>query len=109
MEELNSGILFSKKNEIPKEKQIQDLELSKIIPNRYQPRHEFSEASIEQLAQTLEQEGLLQPIVVREKGDNYEIIAGERRFRAAKSLNWTTIPAIVQNMDDQKAASLVAN
>ena len=54
----------------------------------------------------MEQEGLLQPIVVREKGDNYEIIAGERRFRAAKSLNWTTIPAIVQNMDDQKAASL---
>ncbi|KRL63337.1 nucleoid occlusion protein [Lactobacillus psittaci] len=100
------AFFFSKKNEIPKDKQIQDLELSKIIPNRYQPRHEFSTASIEQLAQTLDSEGLLQPIVVREKGENFEIIAGERRFRAAKSLNWKTIPAIVQNMDDQKAASL---
>lgn len=93
-------------DEIPKNKQIQDLELDKIVPNRYQPRHQFSDDSIKELAETLDQDGLLQPIVVREDGDQYEIIAGERRFRAAKSLGWETIPAIVNNMNDDQAASL---
>ena len=92
--------------EVPKNKQIQDLELDKIVPNRYQPRREFSEDSIKELAETLDKNGLLQPIVVREDGDQYEIIAGERRYRAAKSLGWEIIPAIVKNMDDDQAASL---
>ncbi|MDB6239322.1 nucleoid occlusion protein [Lactobacillus amylovorus] len=93
--------------EIPKNKQIQDIELDKIVPNRYQPRREFSDDSIKELAETLDKDGLLQPIVVREDGeDQYEIIAGERRYRAAKSLNWETIPAIVNNMNDDQAASL---
>ena len=93
--------------EVPKNKQIQDIELDKIVPNRYQPRREFSDDSIKGLAETLDKDGLLQPIVVREDGkDHYEIIAGERRYRAAKSLNWETIPAIVNNMNDDQAASL---
>lgn len=93
--------------EVPKNKQIQDIELDKIVPNRYQPRREFSDDSIKELAETLDKDGLLQPIVVREDGeDHYEIIAGERRYRAAKSLNWGTIPAIVNNMNDDQAASL---
>ena len=92
--------------EIPKNKQIQDIELSKIKPNSFQPRHQFSEESIHELASTLDKDGLLQPIVVREKEGNYEIIAGERRLRAAKQLSWTKIPAIVNNMDDSQAASL---
>lgn len=93
--------------EVPKNKRIQDIELDKIVPNRYQPRREFSDDSIKELAETLDKDGLLQPIVVRENGeDQYEIIAGERRYRAAKSLNWETIPAIVNNMNDDQAASL---
>ena len=93
--------------EIPKNKQIQDLELDKIVPNQYQPRRQFSDDSIKELADTLDQDGLLQPIVVREDcDDHYEIIAGERRYRAAKSLGWETIPAIVKNMNDDQAASL---
>ena len=92
--------------EIPKNKQIQDIELSKIKPNSFQPRHQFSEESIHELASTLDKDGLLQPIVVREKEGNYEIIAGERRLRAAKQLAWAKIPAIVNNMDDSQAASL---
>ena len=93
--------------EVPKNKQIQDIELDKIVPNRYQPRREFSDDSIKELAETLDKDGLLQPIVVREDGeDHYEIIAGERRYRAAKGLGWETIPAIVKNMDDDQAASL---
>ena len=93
-------------DEIPKDKQIQDIELTKIVPNSYQPRREFSDESIRELATTLDKEGLLQPIVVREQGEQYEIIAGERRFRAAKQLGWETIPAIVNNMDEAQAASL---
>ena len=92
--------------EIPKNKQVQDIELSKIKPNSYQPRHEFSEESIRELATTLDKDGLLQPIIVREKGDEYEIVAGERRLRAAKHLAWEKIPAIVNNMDNSQAASL---
>ncbi|QYN52165.1 nucleoid occlusion protein [Lactobacillus panisapium] len=94
------------RDEIPKDKQIQDIELTKIIPNSYQPRREFSDESIRELASTLDKEGLLQPIVVREQGDKYEIIAGERRYRAAKHLGWEKIPAIVNNMDEAQAASL---
>lgn len=94
-------------DEVPKDKQIQDIELSQIIPNEFQPRHSFSDDSINELAQTLNEEGLLQPIIVRQKGDDqYEIIAGERRYRAAKSLGWEKIPAIVRQMDDQQVASL---
>lgn len=94
------------RDEIPKDKQIQDIELTKIIPNSYQPRREFSDESIRELASTLDKEGLLQPIVVREQGDKYEIIAGERRYRAAKHLGWEKIPAIINNMDEAQAASL---
>ncbi|MBA1392959.1 nucleoid occlusion protein [Lactobacillus sp. XV13L] len=93
-------------DEIPKDKQIQDIELTKIKPNSYQPRRAFSDESIRELASTLDKDGLLQPIVVREQGPNYEIIAGERRLRAAQLLSWDKIPAIVNNMDDQQAASL---
>ncbi|MDE7056167.1 MAG: nucleoid occlusion protein [Lactobacillus sp.] len=97
---------FGHRDEVPKNKQIQDLALDKIEPNQYQPRHQFSEESINELAQTLDKEGLLQPIVVRESDNGYEIIAGERRYRAAQSLGWETIPAIVKEMDDDQAASL---
>lgn len=93
-------------DEIPKNKQVKDLELTKIVPNEFQPRRQFSETSIKELADTLNKEGLLQPIIVREKDDGYEIIAGERRFRAAQSLGWEKIPAIIKNMDDDQAASL---
>ncbi|RMC25767.1 MULTISPECIES: nucleoid occlusion protein [unclassified Lactobacillus] len=93
-------------DEISKDKQIQDIKLTKIKPNSYQPRREFSDESIRELAATLDKDGLLQPIIVREKGEDYEIIAGERRFRAAQHLAWERIPAIVNNMDDSQAASL---
>lgn len=97
---------FFHRNEIPQNKQVQDLPLAEIHPNRYQPRRTFSDDSIQQLAQTLQEEGLLQPIIVRQDQGEYEIIAGERRFRAAKSLGWEKIPAIVNNLDDQQTASL---
>lgn len=84
-----------------------ELKISQIIPNEYQPRVKFEEAKITELAQTLKTHGLIQPIVVRKKADDmYEIIAGERRYRAAKLLKWETIPAIVREMTDTETASI---
>lgn len=97
---------FFHKNDLPQNKQVQDLPIAQLHPNRYQPRRTFSEESIKQLAQTLDEEGLLQPIIVREDGEGYEIVAGERRYRAAKSLGWEKIPAIVNNLSDAQTASL---
>ncbi|MDT0192866.1 MULTISPECIES: nucleoid occlusion protein [unclassified Exiguobacterium] len=86
---------------------VQELSLSRLRPNRYQPRKVFEPAKIEELATTISEHGLLQPIVVRKAdGDCYEIIAGERRFRAVKSLGWSAIPAIVRDMDDDTTAAL---
>ncbi len=104
------GLFFNRKNTVPTNKQVQEIELDQIVPNPYQPRRTFSEESITELAQTLQEQGLLQPIILRKPADGpegeYEIIAGERRFRAAQSLKWAKIPAIVEDMDDEKAASL---
>lgn len=100
------AFFFNRRQEIPKNKQIQDIPLSEIIPNKNQPRRKFTEQSVQELAQTIENDGLLQPIVLREVDGKYEIVAGERRFRAVKSLGRDTIPAIVQEIDDNKAASL---
>lgn len=104
------SLFGNRQKKIPESKQVQEIELDKIMPNRYQPRHTFSDESIEELAATLKEQGLLQPIILRKPADGpeveYEIIAGERRFRAAQSLKWAKIPAIVENMDDEKAASL---
>ena len=89
--------------EVPKNKQIQDIELDKIVPNRYQPRREFSDDSIKELAETLDKDGLLQPIVVREDGeDHYEIIAGERRWRAARIAGVRKVPVVIREYTDQQ-------
>ena len=86
---------------------IQHLPVQDIVPNRYQPRTIFDEEKIDELAKTIHTHGIIQPIVVREleKG-KYEIIAGERRFRAIKKLGWDTVPAIVRNMNDKETASM---
>lgn len=81
--------------------------LDQILPNRYQPRTTFAEAELEELAQSVKEHGVLQPVVVRRKGDGmYELIAGERRFRAAKIAGMTAIPALVRNSNDEKALAV---
>ncbi|EUJ39065.1 ParB family chromosome partition protein [Listeria weihenstephanensis FSL R9-0317] len=87
--------------------QIVELPIAAIIPNRYQPRTVFDASKIEELARTIRIHGVIQPIVVREyEPEKYEIIAGERRFRAVSSLEWDSIPAIVQNLTDDEVASI---
>jgi len=87
--------------------EIHELPIDKILPNRYQPRKEFAETELALLAESVKQNGLLQPVLVRRKGDGFfELIAGERRWRATKLAGLQSIPAIVRNSSDQQALEL---
>lgn len=82
------------------------LPLSSIKPNPLQPRNEFDTQSLEELTKSIKEKGILQPVLVRKQGDVYELIAGERRYRAANLLNLKEIPAIVRNVDDRDSLEL---
>lgn len=79
---------------------IINLKLSQIKPNPFQPREDFDAESLEELVQSIKEKGVIQPILVRRKGDQFELIAGERRLRAATALNIQEIPAIVKDVED---------
>jgi len=81
----------------------QELPIAAIRPNQYQPRDQFDEESIGSLADSIREVGVLQPILVRPAGDGYELIAGERRWRAAKRVGLRNIPALVREADDNAA------
>jgi ParB family transcriptional regulator, chromosome partitioning protein len=81
--------------------ELQRIPVARIKPNPFQPRHEFNPAELAELEASLKVNGLLQPITVRRMGDQYELIAGERRLRAATNLQWSEISAIVRDFDDR--------
>ena len=88
------------------EKEIFDIALQDIIPNRFQPREIFNDTELSELSESIKQHGVIQPIIVRKVGDKYEIIAGERRFRASQLAGKETIPALVRDIDDKEAAKI---
>lgn len=93
--------------EVHATEEVIKLPIDKIVPNRFQPRTIFDDGKIEELSRTIHTHGVIQPIVVRSTADNqYEIIAGERRYRAMKKLQWTEVPAIVRNLSDKETASV---
>ena len=85
---------------------LRDIPISAIRANPYQPRKEFSDAELKELADSIRSAGLLQPIAVRTISDGYELVAGERRLRAIQSLGWPTVPAIVRDYDDRAMLTL---
>ena len=92
--------------------QVKKINLDLIDPNPYQPRTEFNEEELVELAETIEQQGLIQPITVRKFNGRYQIVSGERRTRAARLAGWTTIDAYVHELlSDKKMAewSLIEN
>ena len=94
---------------VPEAKSRGDLNtiaLDRIQPNPFQPRHVFDQEALDELKQSMHTSGLLQPVVVRPAGDGYELIAGERRFRAAEQLGWSEIHAVVREVDDQTLLTL---
>ena len=82
------------------------LDINLIIPNKYQPRKVFDEKALNTLAESIKTYGIINPILVRKKEDKYEIIAGERRFRASKQIGLKEIPVIIKNADEQQMAEL---
>jgi ParB family transcriptional regulator, chromosome partitioning protein len=88
-----------------------DIPISRIVPNPYQPRTEFSEKSILELAESIRSTGLIQPIIVRQVNDQFQLVAGERRLRAAKRAGLTHIPVIVRDVDavTQAQMALIEN
>ena len=83
-----------------------ELALTEIRPNPKQPRKHFNEADIKELAQTLHTVGLIEPIVVRKLDDHYQLISGERRFRAAGMAGFKRIPAVVKQANDVQALEM---
>jgi ParB family chromosome partitioning protein len=85
---------------------IRDIEVGRISPNPYQPRKYFNERAIKELSESIKKHGLLQPIIVVEKDNNYMLLAGERRFRATKEAGLTTIRAIVADIESENLREL---
>jgi ParB family transcriptional regulator, chromosome partitioning protein len=85
---------------------VREIEIGRIRPNPNQPRVQFDEASIDELADSIAERGVLQPILLRPHGDGFENIAGERRWRAAQRARLHTIPAIVREADEGTTAEL---
>ena len=85
---------------------VREIEIGRIRPNPEQPRVQFKEETIDELADSIAERGVLQPILLRPHGDGFEIVAGERRWRAAQRARLHTIPAIVREIDDSTAAEI---
>ena len=85
---------------------VREIDIARIRPNPNQPRVQFTEDSINELAESIAQRGVLQPILLRPSGDGFEIVAGERRWRAAQKARLHTIPAIVREIDEASMAEL---
>lgn len=83
-----------------------EVETDRLDPNPFQPRTVFAPAALNELAQSLRESGMVQPLLVRRKGDRYEIIAGERRHRAAQALGLPTVPVVVRDVPDDRLLEL---
>lgn len=92
--------------EAKEEEIVQDISLNQIRPNPYQPRKYFSNEAIQELTDSIKEHGILQPIIVRKSIKGYEIVVGERRFRAAKEAELEHIPAVVRGLNDQQMMEL---
>ena len=88
------------------EERVLQVPIEDIIPNRFQPRLTFDDRGLEELASSIKQHGIIQPLVLRRVNDKYEIIAGERRYKAATMAGLSTVPAIVSNIDDNQSAEV---
>ena len=88
------------------ESQILQIPIEDIIPNRFQPRLNFDDSSLQELSSSIKQHGIIQPLVLRKVGDKYEIIAGERRYKAATLAGLVKVPAIISQLDDKNSAEV---
>jgi ParB family chromosome partitioning protein len=92
--------------EVEKEEFIQEINIAECRPNPYQPRKLFEQEAIEELKQSIEEHGILQPLIVRKTIKGYEIVVGERRFRAAKEAKLDTVPVVIRELTEQQMMEL---
>jgi ParB family chromosome partitioning protein len=102
------GALISERPQTEAEKQekVFFVKIDQVRPSPFQPREDFNPQDLEDLTQSIKEKGIIQPVLVRRKGDTFELIAGERRYRAAKSLNLQEIPVIVKDVNDQDSLEI---
>jgi len=100
------GALLSAEGAAPATEETGDYPIDRIDPSALQPRVHFDDAKLEELAQSIRSNGVVQPLLLRPKGDRFELIAGERRWRAAQLAGLTKIPAVVRNVSDDKILEL---
>ena len=93
-------------NQDEKVSDLRSIKLASISADPHQPRHHFDETALDELAASIKQHGILQPLVVTPHGDGYQIVAGERRFRAAKQAGLTSVPVIIRTLSDQHKLEL---
>ncbi|MBQ6687380.1 MAG: ParB/RepB/Spo0J family partition protein [Bacilli bacterium] len=86
--------------------EILQVPIEDIIPNRFQPRISFDDKALQELSNSIKQHGIIQPLVLRKLGDKYEIIAGERRYKAATMAGLTKVPAVIADIDDNTSAEV---
>lgn len=92
--------------EVADEDQIREIELKQLRPNPYQPRKMFAPEAIQELKESIETHGILQPLIVRRSIKGFEIVVGERRFRAATEAGLKTVPVVIRDLDEQKMMEL---
>lgn len=107
-DDIEESIIF---DEGKREERIQEIEIDKIKANALQPRRTFDQEELESLCTSIKRNGVIQPIVLRRMGENYEIIAGERRWRASMQAKLKKIPAVIMDLDEEQRyeVSLVEN
>lgn len=99
------GALFQDQALLEKDK-VEQISIRDIRVNPFQPRKVFEEEALQELAQSIKEHGILQPIILRKNGTKYELVVGERRFRAAKLANLIEVPAVVRNLTDTQMMEL---
>ncbi|MBD8921954.1 ParB/RepB/Spo0J family partition protein [bacterium] len=91
---------------VEKKVEVLQIPIEDILPNRFQPRLNFNDQALSDLAGSIKQHGIIQPLLLRKKNDKYEIIAGERRYKAAKMAGLINVPAIISDLDDNTSAEV---
>ena len=102
IEDINYNKMEEKIMEKAKEEEIKEIPINKLRVNPYQPRKTFNQESLQELAESIKEHGVIQPIIVKKSIKDYEIVAGERRFRASRLAGKETIPAIVKDFTDEQ-------
>ncbi|MCF0147839.1 MAG: nucleoid occlusion protein [Clostridium sp.] len=87
-------------------REISNISVDKIFPNTYQPRRFFNEEALEELSQSIKEHGIIQPITVRKRGENFELVAGERRWRAARMADFDVVPCNIIEITDTESAEI---